>query len=150
NPGEFIADRNNISRTWMDHGVWPWITTEFYLHQTGDLKILLEEAPYFEGGRGTVLEHLLAQHLTACAHLGEHGNCRLLDADWNDGLDMARERGESVAFTTVYAGNLLRMADTLDVLREKLQIQELPLAPSLGLPKAAQALAAHIREKGQA
>ena len=24
-PGEFIADRNNISRVWMDHGVWPWL-----------------------------------------------------------------------------------------------------------------------------
>ena len=46
-PGEFIADRNNISRTWMDHGVWPWITTELYVHQTGDLQFLLEEAPYF-------------------------------------------------------------------------------------------------------
>src|SRR6202012_2265810 len=41
--GEFIADRNNISRVWMDHGVWPWITSEFYLHQTGDLDLLLTE-----------------------------------------------------------------------------------------------------------
>ena len=26
-PGEFKADRNNIPRVWMDHGVWPLLTT---------------------------------------------------------------------------------------------------------------------------
>ena len=26
--GEFIADRNKISRIWMDHGIWPFITTK--------------------------------------------------------------------------------------------------------------------------
>ena len=26
--GEFIADRNNITRVWMDHGAWPYLTTE--------------------------------------------------------------------------------------------------------------------------
>ncbi|MBF0490744.1 MAG: cellobiose phosphorylase, partial [Candidatus Omnitrophica bacterium] len=26
-PGEFIADRNAITRVWMDHGVWPFATT---------------------------------------------------------------------------------------------------------------------------
>ena len=25
--GEFIADRNNIARVWMDHGFWPLHTT---------------------------------------------------------------------------------------------------------------------------
>ena len=46
--GEFVADRNNITRVWMDHAFWPLLTTEFYLNQTGDLKILLEKAPYFK------------------------------------------------------------------------------------------------------
>jgi cellobiose phosphorylase len=122
-PGEFIADRNNISRVWMDHGVWPWITTEFYLHQTGDFDFLFEEAPYFgnreEGGRGSVLEHLIIQHTAMAQNLGAHGNCRLLDADWNDGLDMAHDRGESVAFTAVYAGNLRRIAELLRLLKQK-------------------------------
>ncbi len=137
-PGEFVADRNNISRTWMDHGVWPWLTTELYIHQTGDLKFLLEEAPYFEGGRGTILEHIIVQHLAAISNFGEHGNCRLQDADWNDGLDMARDRGESVAFTAVYAGNLLRIADMLEVLKEKARAAE--------LRQKGEALAKHIRE----
>jgi cellobiose phosphorylase len=44
---EFIADRNNIVRTWMDHGVWPFLTTLLYINQTGDGNILLEKVPYF-------------------------------------------------------------------------------------------------------
>lgn len=46
--GEFIADRNGISRVWMDHAVWPFMTTKLYIDQTGDLEVLLERAPYFK------------------------------------------------------------------------------------------------------
>ena len=41
--GEFIADRNNITRVWMDHGAWPYLTTELYMQQTGDVEFLVEE-----------------------------------------------------------------------------------------------------------
>ena len=54
--GEFVADRNNITRVWMDHGVWPMITTKFYIDQTGDLELLEKEAAYFKDkqiARGT-------------------------------------------------------------------------------------------------
>ena len=89
--GEFIADRNNITRVWMDHAFWPFVTTKLYLDQTGDLDILLEKVTYFKdlqtkrgtahdnnwdhaygnkqrtaGGNiyfGTILEHILL-HLT--------------------------------------------------------------------------------------
>lgn len=145
-PGEFIADRNNISRTWMDHGAWPWITTELYLNQTGDLKFLLEEAPYFEGGDGSIMEHVIVQHLAAAGSLGEHGNCKLKDADWNDGLDMAHDRGESVAFTALYAGNLLRLADTLRQLRAKLGVQELTIRR---VRKSVEGLAAELEATGE-
>ena len=126
-PGEFKADRNNIPRVWMDHGFWPLLTVELYLNETGDDRFLLEEQPYFrdtlahrgEGAHlsqpgtpksGTVLEHLLIQHVTAFFDVGGHGHMRLRGADWNDGLDMAREKGESVAFTAAYAGNFETLA----------------------------------------
>ncbi len=139
--GEFKADRNSITRVWMDHGVWPLITTALYIGQTGDADILMEECGYFcdrqifrgrkmsdrpesegtcqkdENGalyKGTVLEHILVQNLTAFWEVGEHNICRLRDADWNDALDMAGERGESVAFACAYAGNLETIADILD------------------------------------
>jgi cellobiose phosphorylase len=68
---------------------------------------------------GSILEHLLVQHLTAFYNVGEHNNILLEGADWNDGLDMARKRGESVAFSALYAGNLRTLADLCLALSER-------------------------------
>ncbi len=142
--GNFIADRNGIARVWMDHALWPQMTTKLYIDQTGDAAILDRTAPYFkdaqalrgtsidrrweadqgswlrtEAGeiyRGTILEHLLLQQLTAFYDVGEHNIYRLRGADWNDALDMAADRGESVAFTCAYAGNLRELATLLRLL----------------------------------
>lgn len=46
-------------------------------------------------------------------NVGKHNHVRLEGADWNDGLDMAKENGESVAFSAMYAGNLSRLAELL-------------------------------------
>ena len=57
--GEFIADRNGIARVWMDHGVWPFMTTMLYINQTGDVDVLKETATYFKDEqkeRGTSLD----------------------------------------------------------------------------------------------
>ena len=133
-PGEFIADRNNIVRVWMDHGFWPLLTVNEYLRQSGDFSLMLEKQAWFvdrrkcrgevlseaeDGARpaeSTVWEHLLVQNVTAFYDAGAHGCIRLRGADWNDALDMAAERGESVAFTAAYAGNLLTLADLCDAL----------------------------------
>lgn len=145
-PGEFLADRNNIPRVWMDHGAWPLLTTRLYIDITGDLGFLLEEQTYYkdhlvsfsravdekwqpEQGnklltenrdvyRGTILEHLLVENLTAFFNVGDHNNIRLENADWNDGLDMASDRGESVAFTAFYAGNLFELTRLLKALQK--------------------------------
>ena len=158
-PGEFVADRNGIARVWMDHGLWPFKTILFYIHQTGDLSVLLEKAPYFkdaQAGRGTMtdeaweisqgtwqkdkagreyqgsmLEHILIEHLTGYFERGEHDMMRLRGADWNDALDMANERGESVAFTAAYAGNLREMASLLLTLKEKENITSIPVAEEM-------------------
>ena len=144
--GEFKADRNSITRVWMDHGVWPFITTKLYIDQTGDMEILSQECRYFADKQifrgkkvsekfsqednwqreqndkiytGTVLEHILLQNLTAFWEVGEHNIISLRDSDWNDALDMAGDRGESVAFANAYAGNLIGLADILDSDRMK-------------------------------
>ncbi|MGS0972240.1 MAG: GH36-type glycosyl hydrolase domain-containing protein [Candidatus Izemoplasmataceae bacterium] len=141
-PGEFLADRNNIARVWMDHGSWPLLTTKLYLDQSGDLDLLFENVTYFHDQfthytkqvleevdkdyllktkdgdiyEGTILEHLLVQNLVPYYNVGDQNNIRLEDADWNDGLDMASERGESVAFTAFYGQNLISLADILEKL----------------------------------
>lgn len=153
--GEFVADRNGIARVWMDHGVWPFITTKLYIDQTGDAEILKEKVSYFkdehigrgneldeswdvdyglqqkaENGeiyQGSVLEHLLLQHLCSFYEVGAHNHIRLRGADWNDALDMAAENGESVAFTCAYAGNLTELAELLTELEEKCAWKEIEL-----------------------
>jgi len=140
-PGEFIADRNNISRVWMDHGSWPLLTLDLYIHETGDLNILFEKATYFYNHEikrtqdidrnwtpaygnklktsqgkvysGSLIEHLLVQNLVQFFNVGSHNHIRLEGADWNDGLDMAKENGESVAFSAMYAENLEMLAEIL-------------------------------------
>ena len=143
--GNFIADRNGIARVWMDHALWPLMTTRLYIDQTGDVEILnRQEAPYFKDAQalrgtgidsawdpsqgsqqktekgsvysGSILEHLLIQHLTAFYEVGDHNIYRLRGADWNDALDMASENGESVAFTCAYAGNMKELADMIRLL----------------------------------
>jgi cellobiose phosphorylase len=145
-PGEFKADRNDIPRVWMDHGAWPWLTTKFYIDQSGDLDFLLRTQVYFKDRhvdrcrshdkdwhdglgtqlrdhngdvyQGSILEHLLVQHLTAFFNVGEHNNIRLEGGDWNDGMDMAASRGESVAFTALYASNLHQISQMVTLLSD--------------------------------
>ncbi len=157
-PGEFVADRNNICRVWMDHGLWPLLTTAQYIHQTGDVGFLLRENRYFkdkqvcrgtatdglfdplelpvqrtEDGeiyQGTILEHLLVQLITVFYEVGEHNHMRLRGADWNDALDMAWERGESVAFTAAYAGNFEILSELVEAL-EGMGISQVELAEEI-------------------
>ncbi len=145
-PGEFTADRNNVSRVWMDHGVWPFFTLNLYIHQSGDFNILFSKVKYFkdfqikrakekdwkwneaEGNvlrtkdnkiySGTILEHILIQNIIQFYNVGSHNNIKLEDADWNDGMDMASQKGESVAFTSFYAGNYTALADLLSQLKK--------------------------------
>jgi len=146
-PGEFIADRNNLPRTWCDHGAWPVFVLQFYIHQTGDDEILWNEIPYWkdvfthrskdkdplwdasqghlqlteQGGiyKGTMLEHVLLQQLTAFFNVGHHNNLLLEGGDWNDTLDMGREKGESVCFHSFYGYNLAVIAGILERLGHK-------------------------------
>lgn len=138
--GEFKADRNNIVRVWSDHGAWPLITTLMYIHETGDLDFLWIQTPYFEDQfthytkqtkkvfpkdyilrvdqtpyQGSIYEHLLLENVVAALNIGEQGFIKLEDADWNDGLDMANKKGETLAFTHFYANNLRLLAEILEV-----------------------------------
>lgn len=139
--GQFAADRNKISRVWMDHGVWPFFTLKLYIDQTGDIAVISAEQTYWRDHqicraksrdtswnptdgylqktadgkiyKGSILEHILVQQLTCFCNSGEHNHMKLEDADWNDLLDLANERGESVPFSAFYGRNLIDLADLL-------------------------------------
>ena len=159
--GVFIADRNKINRVWMDHGVWPCFTTKLYINQTGDFDILFDKTTYFYDSQlsrakeidtswnpnikhsqqlhtkdghiyqGTVLEHILVQHLVQFFNVGKHNNIKLEDADWNDGLDMASEKGESVAFTCFYAHNIYEITMLLLELKKQRKKKTITISKEL-------------------
>ncbi|MBO5209376.1 MAG: cellobiose phosphorylase [Lachnospiraceae bacterium] len=176
--GEFIADRNNITRVWMDHGVWPFFTTKLYIDQTGDIEILNQKVNYFKDKQvergtaideqwnedygnkqkdmegnvyyGTVLEHLLLQNLCAFYEVGEHNHIKLRGADWNDALDMADKRGESVAFSNAYAGNLRDLAEYAELLEKATGKAEIEIAVEmLELLKTEKELLENVEEKNE-
>lgn len=158
-PGEFIADRNNIARTWMDHGAWPYYTTRLYIDLSGDLEFLFENQVYFKDKqcsrskqideawtetygsnqrdvedkiyKGTILEHILLEQITVFYNVGENNNIRLEGADWNDGFDMGSEKGESVTFTAFYGSNLMDLSKLLKSVKEKLGIEEIEIAKEI-------------------
>jgi len=144
--GSFLSDRNKISRVWTDHGVWPLLTTGLYLNRSRDLNLLLQKTSYFKDHllkraketdpdfqekdyllrdnkgkiyKGTILEHLLIQNTIQFFNLGKHNNLRLENGDWNDGLDMAANKGESVPFFCMYAANLAELSRLLSQLEKK-------------------------------
>jgi cellobiose phosphorylase len=144
--GRFIADRNRINRVWMDHGIWPFLTTRLYLDISADLDLLLKDQTYFRDHQlrramridkgfsqkdfiqrskdekvyhGSILEHLLVQNLVQFFNVGIHNCVRLENADWNDGLDMASEHGESAAFSFMYGRTLRDICICLERLKEK-------------------------------
>lgn len=144
--GNFLSDRNCIPRVWMDHGIWPYLTLRLYINRTGNLDILLKDISYFKDYilrkaeeinynfsqkdyflhtkdnkiyEGSILEHVLIQTLTSFFNVGSHNIIRLENADWNDGLDMAKDEGESVAFSFMYAHNLNDICFFLEKLKEK-------------------------------
>lgn len=159
--GEFIADRNNISRVWMDHGTWPFMTTMLYIHQSGDLNIIFEKNSYFRdpqikranekdsvwseayGNRqqgtngeiyeGTLLEHILVEHYTSFHNVGVHNIILLEGADWNDTLDMAREHGESVPFTALYGSNMIKLATLLEKIKTENGLEQVDIFSELSL-----------------
>ena len=119
----------------MDHGSWPLLTTRLDIDQSGDLEFLLRNQVYFKDHvaeraqavdmawapaqgtqqrtlsgeiyQGTILLNTFwCSTLPSFFNVGEHNHIRLEGADWNDGMDMAAQRGESVAFTAMYGSNL--------------------------------------------
>lgn len=145
--GEFKADRNNIPRTWSDHGAWPVFVLNFYLNQTGDFSILDKEITYWKDKfverskkiddkwqvsqghfqrqsngatyAASILEHLIIQQLTSFYNVNNKNVLLLEGADWNDTYDMARENGGSVCFYNFYANNLSVLCSILKEIKKK-------------------------------
>ena len=92
------------TKVYSDSALWLVFTLCDYLKETGDLGLLDERVPYFDGEDDTVLGHIEAALRFLNANKGSHGLCLIKFGDWNDSLTGIGKagRGESVWLSMAY------------------------------------------------
>ncbi len=93
-----------------DNTVWPVLTVDHWVRETGNVKFFETLLPFRDGGNATIYEHLLLGLQLIHTRRGPHGLPLLLDADWNDGLAVFGDRNaESVmlAMQLAHAAGIL-------------------------------------------
>lgn len=107
-----------LARIHSDNHLWLVMTTYNIVIEEGNLDYLSEEVEYFDGGKGTVWEHIKKSIEFTMANLGSHGFPLMLSSDWNDMLyKVCREgKGESI-WTSMQFGTVLRMIAELAELK---------------------------------
>lgn len=82
----------------VDLPLWLALTLENYLAETNDWSILNEEIPFYDGGVGSLYEHLRRGLERVSTDTGPRGLPLIGRGDWNDALDGVGKdgRGESV------------------------------------------------------
>jgi len=86
-----------------DDALWLVASTCDWVMETGDVHFFDEVIPYADGGEGTVYEHLMRILDFADQHLGPHGICQGLRADWNDCLNLGGGESSMVSFLHYWA-----------------------------------------------
>ena len=86
-----VSDRSD-NHLWLVYAVYQVFC------ESGSCDFLYETADYFDGGNGSVLEHIEKSIEFTANNLGEHGLPLMLGSDWNDMLSNVckQGRGESV------------------------------------------------------
>ena len=98
-----------VTTVHSDDHLWIILSCHAAVIEEGSLGLLDEKVTYYDGGEGTVWEHLNRSVDFTLAHLGERGFPLMLRSDWNDQLfRVCREgKGESI-WTAMQFGVALR------------------------------------------
>lgn len=93
-----VEKRPSMVSDRSDNHLWMIYTVYEIVMETGDLSFLDEVVPYYDGGEGTVFEHLTKSIEFSMNHLGKDNIPLMLGSDWNDCLDTVcrKGKGESV------------------------------------------------------
>ena len=96
-----------------DDHLWTVITCHALAMEEGNLDFLNEKVSYYDGGEGTVWEHLKKSIEFTKAHLGAHGFPLMLRSDWNDQLFRVCKdgKGESIWTSMQFGLALKNMAE---------------------------------------
>jgi len=97
---------------YCDGPLWVILTTCGYLKYSDDMEFLNVEIPYFDGGSGTVREHLERGIERIDKDRGPHNLPLARFADWNDALNLPDPQAESV-FMAMGFGFMLKEMEAL-------------------------------------
>ncbi len=86
-----------------DDALWLVPSICEYIKETGDFDFLSQRYGYADGGEGSVLEHMEMILEFSASHVGEHGICLGLRADWNDCLNLGGGESALVSFLHYWA-----------------------------------------------
>ncbi len=95
-----ISDRS-------DNHLWMIYTAYQIVMEEGKTDFLTEEVDYFDGGRGSVWEHLKRSIAFTIEHLGQDGLPLMLGSDWNDMLSNVCKQGKG---ESVFVSQMLVLA----------------------------------------
>jgi len=107
-----------VTSVHSDDHLWSIMSVWDVLMECGELTFLDEKVPYYDGGEGTVYEHLQKSIEFTKANLGERGFPLMLRSDWNDQLfRVCRQgKGESI-WTSMQFGVVLQQMSKLAALK---------------------------------
>jgi len=113
---------------YSDGPVWITPVVDAYMRETGQFELLDEMVPFYDGGQGSIWEHVLRGLRHGSDDVGQHGLTKCHFGDWNDSLTGVGPlgRGESV-WTTIGIIFGLKMAARIAELIKK----DKPLADEL-------------------
>ncbi len=108
-------------KPYSDSALWLVFTLCSYLKETGDLDLLEQTVPYYDGGTDTVLGHIRTALDFLEANKGSHQLILIKFGDWNDSLTgVGKEgRGESVWLSIAYAEAMREMAALMEATGQK-------------------------------
>lgn len=111
-----ISDRS-------DNHLWMIYTAYQIVMEEGKTEFLDEEVDYFDGGRGSVWEHLKQSIAFTLENLGQDGLPLMLGSDWNDMLSNVckKGKGESVFVSQMLVLACKQMLELGALLGDKLE-----------------------------
>lgn len=89
-----------LDKEYSDDHLWPILTAWSWVAETGEVSLLDDVAPFYDGEEATVYEHLCRSFAFTRARMGAHGLPLMLAADWNDAMWKVCLQGKGESFWT--------------------------------------------------
>jgi cellobiose phosphorylase len=123
-------EKEDRPKYYGDDHLWIVLTVASYLKETGNLKFLSKQIPFYNKKKelkhrekGSVLEHLKRSLAFSWKDRGRHGIPHLGFADWNDTVNLPTG-AESIFNASLFAKALLEMIDICEAIRNKKLVEQ--------------------------